>query len=162
MTGVSTGAFSVRACHPRPLVSILIALFTLVIQLLAFTPGAQSAPGWMRVRSMADASASSMPSARGAEGATSVAAARDDDASIREVEPRVSVVWVRAAQQVASILAARPATLLYGSAADAVARLSAEATFAASVRVRTLDASHAICARGALLPYFPTAPPLQG
>ena len=112
---------------------------------------------------MADASASSMSSAKGPASAASVAAAaRDDDPSIREVESRVSVVWVRSAQQFASILAARPAAMLHGSAADAVARLSAEATFAASVRVRTLDASHAICARGALLPYFPTAPPLQG
>jgi hypothetical protein len=33
------------------------------------------------------------------------------------------------------------------------------ATFAAAVRARTLEASHAVAARGALLPYFPTAPP---
>jgi hypothetical protein len=38
-------------------------------------------------------------------------------------------------------------------------RLPSGATFAAAVRARTLEASHAVAARGALLPYFPTAPP---
>jgi len=38
-------------------------------------------------------------------------------------------------------------------------RLPSGATFAAAVRARTLEASHAVAARGAVLPYFPTAPP---
>lgn len=74
-----------------------------------------------------------------------------------------SVAWVRDARPFAGVLATRgdaPArTPVYGVS---VGRLSMEAAFAASVRVRTLDDSHAVSARGALLPYFPTAPPLRG
>jgi hypothetical protein len=41
-------------------------------------------------------------------------------------------------------------------------RLDDAAARAAAVRGRALDASHAVTARGAVLPFFPTAPPLQG
>lgn len=74
-----------------------------------------------------------------------------------------TVAWVRDAHPFAGVLATRGdapvRTPVYGSTAT---WLSMEAAFAASVRVRTLDDSHAVSARGALLPYFPTAPPLRG
>jgi hypothetical protein len=73
------------------------------------------------------------------------------------------VAWVRDARPFAGVLAPRgdaPVRApVYGVP---VAWMSMEAAFAASVRVRTLDDSHAVSARGALLPYFPTAPPLRG
>jgi hypothetical protein len=141
---------------------MLIALWMLVIQLLASVPGDHPAPGWASARSNADVSTSASSTSGGAARATSIGAARDDDASIRDSEPRVAIVWMRSVQPLAGVLAARSATVPSGLAADSAARLSAEATFAASVRVRALDASHEVPARGALLPYYPTAPPLQG
>lgn len=44
----------------------------------------------------------------------------------------------------------------------AAPRLTSEATYAAEVRARALGESHVVAARGGVLPYFPTAPPLQG
>ena len=74
-----------------------------------------------------------------------------------------SVAWVRDARAFTGVLATRGdapvRTPVHGLS---VGRLPMEAAFAASVRVRTLDDSHAVSARGALLPYFPTAPPLRG
>ena len=143
------------------IVPMLIALWMLVIQLLASVPGAHPAPGWTSARSSADVSTSGTSTSAGAARAASISGARDDDASIRDDERRLAIVWMRSVQ-LAGVLAARSATVPFGLAADSAARLSAEATFAASVRVRTLDASHEVRARGALLPYYPTAPPLQG
>lgn len=146
----------------RLYVPLLIALCALVIQLLAAVPGTQAAAHRASARSSAAAQPASSSITTAAQSATSVGAARDEDASIRDGGPRERVVWVRAVQPVASVVAARSATVLHGPAADTAARLSAEAAFAASVRVRTLEVSHELSARGALLPYFPTAPPLQG
>ena len=146
----------------RLYVPLLIALCALVIQLLAAVPGTQAAAHRPSARASADAQPASSSIATAAQSATSVGAARDE-ASIRDVETQVSTVWVRAAHPFASVFAARSTTApTLTPSADMPIRLSAEAAFAASVRVRTLDASHELSARGALLPYFPTAPPLQG
>lgn len=81
----------------------------------------------------------------------------------RDGEHRDAVAWARDARPFVAALTTRghtPArTPVFGAS---LGQLSMEAAFAATVRVRTLDDSHAISARGALLPYFPTAPPLRG
>jgi hypothetical protein len=134
---------------------MLIALLLLVLQSLVPQPAASVAATGSRatvvVASAALATSDALPD-------------RTAERSVRDQEPRHASVWLRAPNALAPIapsrLASTPPTLppLDASAA----RLSAEAAFAASVRVRTLDESHEVSGRGALLPYYPTAPPLQG
>ena len=73
---------------------------------------------------------------------------------------------LRQALPVRSVSVARSTTpLLSGPPAAALAtspRLPDAPLFAAAVRARALGLSHAVSARGDVLPYFPTAPPLQG
>ena len=132
--------------------SLLLALYLLLIQSFAMAPSAHVAFDGARAHS---------PSA--AVELRRVEAARDE--SVRaDAAPRQATGWVRDARRVGAVSATRgdvaPTRTLTSGAA--LGRLSMEAAFAASIRVRTLDASHEVCGRGALLPYFPTAPPLQG
>ena len=134
----------------------LLALCLLIFHAIAPAPSARVAMGEQRAQ------------ASGVMAAAGVAAQRDGETRGSEsVSPDArhgdSVAWMRDARPFAGVLTTRgdvPArTPVHGMS---VGRLSMEAAFAASVRVRTLDDSHALSARGALLPYFPTAPPLRG
>lgn len=135
---------------------MLIALFLLVLQSLAPQPAAALAAAGSRAHATVVASAAVSTS----EAVPDRAAER----SVRDHEPRHASVWLRAPNAFAQIVpprvASTPPTLPPLEASTA--RLSVEAAFAASVRVRTLDDSHEVSGRGALLPYYPTAPPLQG
>lgn len=136
---------------------MLIALLLLVLQSLAPQPSAALAAASSRTHAT--------------EAAASAAVATSDappdraaERSVRDQEPRHASVWLRApnafAQSVPSRAASTRTTLPPLEASTA--RLSVEAAFAASIRVRTLDDSHEVSGRGALLSYYPTAPPLQG
>jgi hypothetical protein len=137
--------------------SALFALCLLILHAIAPAPSAHVAS--RDLRAFANGVASSSATAarerggdtRGAQSIAPVTAERD------------AVAWVREASPFAGTLVTRPdSSARTPVAAETSARLSVEAAFAASVRVRTLDDSHAVSARGALLPYFPTAPPLRG
>ena len=136
-------------------VSRLLALCLLIFHAIAPAPSARVAMGEQRGPASVTAAAG-VAAQRGGE-------ARGSESVSPDAGHGESVVWVRDARPFAGVLATRgdvPArTPVYGMS---VGRLSMEAAFAASVRVRTLDDSHAVSARGALLPYFPTAPPLRG
>jgi hypothetical protein len=136
---------------------MLIALLLLVVQSLA--------PQSAAALTAASSSAHATVVVAGAAAAT--ADGRSDqgaERSVRGHEPRHAEVWLRAPHAFAHVAPSRvsgtPPTLPPVEASTA--RLSVEAAFAASVRVRTLDDSHEVSGRGALLPYYPTAPPLQG
>ena len=137
--------------------SALLALCLLILHAIAPAPSAQVAS--RDLRAVANGVASSSAAAErergaGTHGTESIApVTAESDA----------VAWVRQASPLAAMFATRPdSSARTPVAAETRARLSVEAAFAASVRVRTLDDSHAVSARGALLPYFPTAPPLRG
>ena len=137
--------------------SALLALCLLIFHAIAPAPSAHLAS--RDLRAFANGVASS-----------SEAAARERSAGVRGTESvvpvtaeRDAVAWVRVARPLAAAFAMRPdSSMRTPVAAETSARLSVEAAFAASVRVRTLDDSHAVSARGALLPYYATAPPLRG
>jgi hypothetical protein len=137
--------------------SALLALCLLIFNGIAPAPSAHVAS--RDLRAFANGVASSGEAAArersagvlGTESVAPVAAERD------------VVAWVRVASPLAGTFATRPeSSVRTPVAAETSARLSVEAAFAASVRVRTLDDSHAVSGRGALLPYYPTAPPLRG
>jgi hypothetical protein len=73
--------------------------------------------------------------------------------ALRVAHPPAGLVATSGAARVAHV---GPAGTL-----DAAPRVSGEAAYAADARARQLDASHAAATRGAVLPYFATAPPLQ-
>ena len=137
--------------------SALLALCLLIFHAIAPAPSAHVAS--RDLRAFANGGASSSAAAarergvdtRGAESVAPVTAERDE------------VAWVRVARPLAATFATRPdSSMRTPVVAETSARLSVEAAFAASVRVRTLDDPHAVSARGALLPYYATAPPLRG
>jgi hypothetical protein len=136
------------------LMPLLLALYLLITQAFAAAPSATATLGGARVRERTPVAATAL---------RRIETARDD--SVRpDAAPHRTSVWVRDARPIVPVFATRvdgtpSRTPLAGAAAG---RLSMEAAFAASVRVRTLDESHEVSGRGALLPYFPTAPPLQG
>jgi len=136
---------------------MLIALLLLVVQSIAPQPAAARAA----VQRGLVASAA-MANARGA--ADDASATRSVERTVRGQDSRHATVWLRAPHLVAHVATSRvastPPTLPPGEARSVC--ICAEEAFAASVRVGTLDDSHAVSARGALLPYYPTAPPLQG
>jgi hypothetical protein len=133
---------------------LLLALYLLITQAFAAAPSAPVTLGGARVRERTPIAATELWRVETA-----------GDESVRPgAAPHRASVWVRDARPLVPVLATRvdgtpPRTPAAGAAAG---RLSMEAAFAASVRVRTLDESHEVSGRGALLPYFPTAPPLQG
>ena len=132
--------------------SALLALCLLILHAIAPAPSAQVAS--RDLRAFANGAVVESERTSGTVGTESVAAvtAQHD-----------AVAWVRQAGPLAAMFATRPdSSARTPVAAERSARLSVEATFAASVRTRTLDGSHAVSARGELLPYFPTAPPLRG
>ena len=137
-------------------VSSLLALCLLIFQAIAPAPSAHVALGEQRAHASHVAASAVGAAQRGGD-------ARGSESVSPDAAHRDSVAWVRDARPFAVALAPRadaPArTPVQGMS---VGRLSIEAAFAASVRVRALDDSHAVSARGALLPYFPTAPPLRG
>ena len=142
---------------PSPVMSALLALCLLILHAIAPAPSAHVASRDLRAFANGVASSSDMAAAERAA----------DHRGLGSVAPvateRDAVVWVRQASPLAGTFATRPdASARTPVAAETNARLSVEAAFASSVRVRTLDDSHAVSARGALLPYFPTAPPLRG
>jgi hypothetical protein len=136
---------------------MLIALLLLVVQSLAPQPTAA-------LTAASPSARANVVVAGAAVAASGARPHREAERSVRGQEPRQAAMWLRAphafAHVVPSRVAGSPPTLhpVEGS----IARLSVEAAFAASVRVRTLDDAHEISGRGALLPYYPTAPPLQG
>jgi hypothetical protein len=139
---------------------MLIALLLLVVQSLAPQPAALAAGPLAHAHALV----ASATMARAGSVADAASAARTAERSVRSQESRHATVWVRAPYVVGHVAPSRaastPPTLPPADASTA--RLSVEAAFAASVRVRTLDDSHEVSGRGALLPYYPTAPPLQG
>jgi hypothetical protein len=134
----------------------LLALCLLIFHAIAPAPSARVASGEQRARASAVPASAVVAAQRGGD-------APADHAVSVDAGHGETVAWVRDARPFAGMFATRgdaPARMpVYGLS---VGQLSMEAAFAASVRVRTLDASHAVSARGALLPYFPTAPPLRG
>jgi hypothetical protein len=98
-----------------------------------------------------------------ADAATPARSTSGDQAGHREARPVQGAVQV--APTVVGVLAARgdiprgpePWSPQQGTGP----RTTAGADLAAAVRARALEHSHAVSARGALLPYYPTAPPLQ-
>jgi hypothetical protein len=136
---------------------MLIALLLLIVQSLAPQPAAAPA-----VAHRGLVASATMANARSA--ADDASAARSTERSVRGQDSRHATVWLRAPQIVVHVATSRvastPPTLPPGEARSVC--ICAEEAFAASVRVGTLDDSHAVSARGALLPYYPTAPPLQG
>lgn len=135
---------------------LLLALFLLIFHSIVPAPSAQVAVDGARARwASADrAAASELHGAEHVHGAQSV--------SLESV-PGELLAWVREARSLNGSLATRGHVQVRTPPADAATnRLSIEAAFASSVRVRTLDDSHAVSGRGALLPYYPTAPPLRG
>ena len=136
--------------------SRLLALCLLIFHAIAPARSAHVATGEQR----AQASGSS---ATAVVAAQHVGDARGSELLSSDAGHGDFVAWVRDARPFAGVLAPRGDAPLrapvYGVPA---AWLSREAAFAASVRVRTLDDSHAVSARGALRPYVPTAPPLRG
>jgi hypothetical protein len=136
--------------------SALLALCLLIFHAIVPAPSAHVVSRDLRAFASGVASSPAAATERVDEsrGTASVAPATTDGDA---------VAWVREARPFAGPFATRSEPSVRTPAAGASsARLSVEAAFAASVRVRTLDGSHAISARGALLPYFPTAPPLRG
>lgn len=133
---------------------LLLALYLLIVQAFAAAPSARPA-SVQRAHDVASLATGSL---------------RDGDATREERSVRAEpahgdvVAWVRQARPLAGVLATRGEETARRTPVDGATpgTMSIEAAFAASVRVRTLDDSHAVSARGALLPYFPTAPPLQG
>ncbi|MFL5620511.1 MAG: hypothetical protein ACJ79A_19205 [Gemmatimonadaceae bacterium] len=88
---------------------------------------------------------------------------RGDESVSPDAAHGEAVAWVRDARSLTGVFTTRADAPAGAPAVGAATgRLSIEAAFAASVRVRTLDDSHEVNARGALLPYYPTAPPLRG
>lgn len=136
--------------------SSLLALCLLIFHAIAPAPSAHVATGEQRAQASGVTASAVVAAQRGGD-------TRGSESVSPDARHGDSVAWVRDARPFAGVLATRgeaPArTPVYGMS---VGRLSMEAAFAASVRVRTLDDSHAVSARGALLPYFPTAPPLRG
>ena len=135
--------------------SSLLALCLLIFHAIVPAPSAHVAMEGPRAAASAVAPSAAVATQRGGDtrGSESLspAAAHGD-----------SVAWVRDARSSAGVVTTRgDAPVRTAVASMSVGRLSMEAAFAASVRVRTLDDSHAVSARGALLPYFPTAPPLR-
>ena len=133
---------------------LLLALYLLITQAFAAAPSAQVAFGATRAHEQTSSAALEL---------RRVERARDE--SVRpDAAPHRAIAWVRDARPLAVAFTPRVDGTPSRAAAAGVAtgRLSMEAAFAASIRVRTLDESHEICGRGALLPYFPTAPPLPG
>ena len=136
---------------------MLLALYLLVLQLLVPAPGTRAASASyargdaQRVEASALVSTVSEESARGNELVAPDPASHD------------AVAWVRVARPFGIAFTTRASSTPRTAATGAtLGRLSMAAGFAASVRARTLADSHAVGSRGALLPYYPTAPPLQG
>lgn len=136
--------------------SSLLALCLLIFHAIVPAPSARVASGDLRAHasgavSSAEASVPSDIDVRGGEAVS------------RDTEHRDAIAWVRDARSFFGVLTTRGDTPVRTPVVGAsIGQLSMEAAFAATVRVRTLDGSHAVSARGALLPYFPTAPPLRG
>jgi hypothetical protein len=134
----------------------LLALCLLIFQTIVPAPSAHVATEGPRVHSSSVAPAVAVAAQRGSE-------TRDAESLSQGSTHGDAVAWTRDARSYAGLLTARGdapvRTPVYGGP---IGQLSMEAAFAASVRVRTLDGSHAVSARGALLPYFATAPPLRG
>jgi hypothetical protein len=153
--GLHTSPPSRQPTHRRR-VFRLLALCLLIFHAIAPAPSARVASGEQRAQASGGPASAVVAAQRGGD------APADESVSL-DAGHSETVAWVRDARPFAGILATRgdaPARMpVYGLS---VGRLSMEAAFAASVRVRTLDDSHAVSARGALLPYFPTAPPLRG
>jgi hypothetical protein len=137
--------------------SSLLALCLLILHAIAPAPSARLASRDLRaLTSEVAASSATVARERGGDH-------RDTGSVAPVTAKRDTVAWVRQASPLAGLFATRPDSLARTPVAAAGrARLSVEAASAASVRVRTLDGSHTVSARGALLPYFPTAPPLRG
>lgn len=132
--------------------SALLGLCLLILHAIAPAPSAQVASRDLRAFANGAAAASERTAGTVATESIAPVTAESD-----------AVAWVRQASPLVGPFATRPdSSARTPVAAETSARLSVEAAFAASVRVRTLDGSHAVSARGALLPYFPTAPPLRG
>jgi hypothetical protein len=134
--------------------SLLLALYLLIAQAFTAAPSVQVAFGGAR--------ASEQTSSAAAE-RRRVETARDGSVQLDAAHPQ-AIAWVRDARSPLAVYTTRghDATSRTSAAGAATGRLSMEAAFAASIHVRTLDQSHEVSGRGALLPYFPTAPPLQG
>jgi hypothetical protein len=144
---------------------MLIALLLLVVQSLAAQPAALAAGPLAHAHALVASATMERATMERAENvAGDASSTRTAERSVRSQESRHATVWVRAPYVVGHVAPSRaastPPTLPPADASTA--RLSVEAAFAASVRVRTLDDSHEVSGRGALLPYYPTAPPLQG
>lgn len=146
----------------------LAALWLAILTALSTTPSVGSAATGV------DRAAA--PVARIAAGPLETARARAGDvadrigsgpgAGVRRGVPAPLDEALRVARPVVDLAASRGArAAVHGPPAAmcaAAARLSAGAAFARDARARALDTSHAVSARGDVLPYFPTAPPLQG
>ena len=136
--------------------SSLLALCLLIFQAIAPAPSAHVAPEGLRAYASGATTGGDVSAQRGSD--TRAGGSLSPDAAHRD-----AIAWVRDARPFAGVLTTRAdtpvRTPVYGVS---IGQLSMEAAFAASVRVRTLDDSHAVSARGALLPYFSTAPPLRG
>jgi hypothetical protein len=134
----------------------LLALCLLIFHAIVPAPSAQVASGGLRAHVSGVAPSAAVELRRGDD-------ARGGESVSPAAVPGEAVAWMRVARPVAGMFTARgdvPART--PAAGAATGRLSMEAAFAASVRVRTLDDSHEVSGRGALLPYYPTAPPLRG
>ena len=132
--------------------SALLALCLLILHAIAPAPTAHVAS--RDLRAFANGAVVASERTAGTVGTESIAPVTTE---------HDAVAWVRQASPFAGTFATRSdSSARMPAAAETSARLSVEATFAASVRTRTLDDSHAVSARGELLPYFPTAPPLRG
>ena len=136
--------------------SALLALCLLIFHAIVPAPSARVASEGLR----ADANSAAQSAEVSAQRETDV---RGGESLSADVVHRDSLAWVRDARPFAGLLTTRGDTPACTPVCGvSIGQLSMEAAFAASARVRTLGDSHAVGARGALLPYFPTAPPLRG
>jgi len=133
---------------------LLLALYLLITQAFAAAPSAPGTFAGARARERAPSAPIEL---------RRVETARDESVRPDAARHR-AIAWVRDARPLVVALTTRvDGTPSRTHAAGAAAgRLSMDAAFAASIQVRTLDESHEVSGRGARLPYFPTAPPLQG
>ena len=129
---------------------LLAALWLALLGALAAAPTARS----LGPAAAAVAAWSATPADRPAAADEAARAGRPAREALRAARPVTAATAARAG----SASGNGPVPVALASAP----RLSGEAAFAADVRARSRAASHAVAARGGVLPYFPTAPPLQG
>ena len=136
--------------------SSLLTLCLLIFHAIAPAPTVRVASEGLQARASGAASSTRVSAQRGSD-------VRGGESLSPHAAHHDSVAWVRDARPVAGVFTTRAdAPVRTRMHSVWVGQLSMEAAFAASVRVRALDDSHAVSARGALLPYFATAPPLRG